>query len=77
MRKNLKVLAIYNIAILFFLLYLFITESSISSQVIGFCVFGNLIIAATFLTFVTLKIEHNLIDKYKKLHPNETFIKYL
>lgn len=76
-KQGLKVLVICNIIISIFLLVFYLAEHSIPSYMIGICIGTNLAIIAIFLSFINLKNEHDLINKYKRSHPNESYIKYL
>lgn len=76
-KQGLKVLVIYNIIISIFLLGFYFVEHTIPSYTMEICLVTNLAIIAFFLSFINLKIEHDSINKYKRTHPNESYIKYL
>ena len=76
-KQGLKVLVICNIIISIFLLVFYLAEHSISSYTMEICIVTNLAIIAFFLSFINIKNEHDSINKYKRTHPNESYIKYL
>lgn len=76
-KQGIKVLVICNIAISLFLLVFYIVEHSIPSHTVEIYISMNLAIIAIFLSFINLKKENDLINKYKRLHPNDSYIKYL
>lgn len=76
-KQGIIALVIGNIAISIFLWVFYFVGHSIPLYTVEIYLVTNLAIIAFFLSFINLKIEHESINKYKRLHPNESYVKYL